>query len=114
TLGAPEALPYGRRGEIGDLARSCRSRAQTRAELDRLKAEFVSVASHELRTPLNVISGYASLMEDGLFGEPTKEQREALQLILEQTRLLTRLVNQLLASSRMEAGAVDLPIDHLD
>ncbi|MFO7261569.1 MAG: ATP-binding protein [bacterium] len=114
TLEAPEDLPYGRRDEIGDLARSFRSMAQKLAELDRLKAEFVSVASHELRTPLNVISGYASLMEDGLFGEPTKEQREALQLILEQTRLLTRLVNQLLESSRMEAGAVDLQIDDVD
>jgi len=114
TLEAPEDLPYGRRDEIGDLSRSFRSMAQKLAELDRLKAEFVSVASHELRTPLNVISGYASLMEDGLFGEPTKEQHEALQLILEQTRVLTRQVNQLLESSRMEAGALELQLDDVE
>src|SRR5690606_24119453 len=114
TLAAPADLPYGRRDEIGDLSRSFRSMAQQLAELDRLKAEFVSVASHELRTPLNVISGYASLMEDGLFGEPTQEQHEALQLILEQTRVLTRLVNQLLESSRMEAGALELQLDDIE
>ncbi|HEY8470749.1 MAG TPA: HAMP domain-containing sensor histidine kinase [Longimicrobiales bacterium] len=113
-LVAPADLPYGRRDEIGDLARSFRSMAQQLAELDRLKAEFVSVASHELRTPLNVISGYASLMEDGLFGEPTTQQREALRLILEQTQVLTRQVNQLLESSRLEAGALELQLEDVE
>jgi signal transduction histidine kinase len=39
------------------------------AALDRMKAEFVSVASHELKTPLSVIKGYVSLLRDGVYGE---------------------------------------------
>jgi signal transduction histidine kinase len=44
---------------------------QRLAELDRLRAEFVSVASHELKTPLNVILGYVSLVDEGLYGPVT-------------------------------------------
>ena len=38
------------------------------AELDKLKAEFVSVASHELKTPINVMIGYLQLLEEGIYG----------------------------------------------
>ncbi len=98
------ALPYERQDEIGDLARSFRTMSQRLAELDRLKAEFVSVASHELKTPINVIGGYAELLLDGMYGEVDREQREVLERIMEQTQSLTRQVNQLLDISRIEAG----------
>jgi hypothetical protein len=79
------------------------------AELDRLKAEFVSLATHELKTPINVIGGYAELLDEGLYGELEPKQRDVvLALIQEQTRTLTRLVNQLLDLSRFEAGGVPI------
>lgn len=74
------------------------------AELDRLKAEFVSVASHEIKTPLSVIRGYASLLEDGIYGEVSEQQRKALHSISDQTERLARLVQRLLDISRFEAG----------
>lgn len=98
------ALPYERQDEIGDLSRSFRTMSQRLAELDRLKAEFVSVASHELKTPINVIGGYAELLLDGMYGDVDGEQREVLERIMEQTQSLTRQVNQLLDISRIEAG----------
>jgi signal transduction histidine kinase len=61
-----------------------------------------------LKTPINVISGYAELIEEGIYGPPTARQREALDTIREQTRLLTNLVNQLLDVSRFEAGGLQL------
>ena len=103
---APEDLPYERTDEIGHLSRSFGSMTHRLAELDRLKAEFVSLASHELKTPINVIAGYSELLSEGLYGEMDKKQREVLILVQEQTRALTRLVNQLLDLSRFEAGGL--------
>ena len=56
------ALDATRDDEFGRLAASFRAMSRQLAELDKLKAEFVSVASHELKTPINVILGYLQLM----------------------------------------------------
>src|SRR5690606_10898605 len=77
-------------------------------ELDRMKAEFVSIATHELKTPINVISGYAELMEERLLGDMTEKQEGAVASIREQTRTLAQLVNELLDVSRLEAGGLTL------
>ena len=95
----------GRRDELGDLARSFRSMTEQLAELDRLKAEFVSVASHELKTPLSVIRGYVSLLRDGIYGRISPNQEKPVVAIGEQTDRLTRLVGRLLDVSRFEAGS---------
>ena len=100
----PDGLPYDREDELGGLSRSFRTMTTRLAELDRMKAEFISVASHELKTPLNVIGGYAELLDDGIYGPLEPKQHEALESIQDQTRTLTDLVNQLLDISRIEAG----------
>ena len=105
---APEGLPYAREDEIGHLSRAFRTMTERLAELDQLKAEFVSLASHELKTPINVIGGYAELLDEGLYGDLDEKQREIIELIQEQTSALTRLVNQLLDLSRFEAGGLQV------
>jgi signal transduction histidine kinase len=110
----PGGLPYDRRDEIGDLTRSFRSMTRQLADLDRMKADFMSVATHELKTPINVISGYAELIHEGVYGEITEKQQVALTSIQEQSRMLTQLVNQLLDISRLEAGGLTLEISELD
>jgi len=79
-------------------------------DLDRLKAEFISVASHELKTPINVIGGYLQLLQEGVYGELTPRQREILQTIGAQSQQLSRLVRQLLDVSRFEAGGGKLDL----
>jgi signal transduction histidine kinase len=93
-----------RRDEFGRLSGSFRTMAAQLAQLDRLKAEFISVASHEIKTPLNVILGYLQLLEEGVYGPISGRQREIIKTLDTQTRSLARLVHQLLDVSRFEAG----------
>lgn len=104
----PPDLPYDRPDEIGDLARAFRWMTERLQELDRMKAEFVSITTHELKTPINVISGYAELMEERVLGDLTEKQEGAVASIREQTRTLGQLVNELLDVSRLEAGGLKL------
>jgi signal transduction histidine kinase len=103
-----------RTDEIGDLGRSFRSMTEQLQELERLRAEFVSVASHELKTPLSVIKGYAALLRDGIYGEVPEEQEKVLASIGDQSDRLGRLIQQLLDVSRFEAGGVRLHIQEID
>jgi signal transduction histidine kinase len=72
----------------------------------RAKGEFLAVMSHELRTPLNAIGGYAELMEMGLRGPITPEQRSDLARIQASQRHLLGLINQVLNYTRIETGTV--------
>ena len=110
----PDDLPYDRQDEIGHVSRSFRGMTGRLEELDQLKAEFMSISTHELKTPINVISGYAELMHERVFGEVTEKQGEALASIREQTRVLTQMVNQLLDMSRIEAGGLRLEMREVD
>ncbi|HEX5438784.1 MAG TPA: HAMP domain-containing sensor histidine kinase [Gemmatimonadaceae bacterium] len=99
-----------RRDEFGRLASSFQTMAHQLAQLDRLRAEFISVASHELKTPINVILGYLQLVDEGVYGAVSTKQREILKTIDAQTQSLARLVHQLLDISRFEAGGGKLDI----
>jgi len=96
--------------EFGRLAASYQTMATQLAELERIRAEFVSIASHELKTPINVIIGYLELLQEGIYGEPTPKQKDVLQTISKQANTLTRLVKRLLDISRFEAsgGKIDV------
>ena len=100
--------------EIGDLARSFTLMSHDLAALDRMKAEFVSVASHELKTPLSVIRGYVSLLRDEVYGTVTDEQKKVLGSVGDQTDRLGRLIQQLLDVSRFEAGVGRLDVRPFD
>jgi signal transduction histidine kinase len=106
--------PARRPDEIGDLARSFRAMADQLAELERLRAEFVSVASHEIKTPLSVIRGYVSLLADGIYGGVSEQQLRTLGAVTDQTDRLTRLVHRLLDISRFEAGGGRLELRRLN
>ncbi len=93
-----------RRDEFGRLAESFQEMTRQLGELDKLKAEFVSVASHELKTPINVIIGYLQLLEEGVYGQLPEKHAQILKTVGMQAQSLLRLVKQLLDVSRFEAG----------
>jgi len=106
----PRHLAYARTDEIGDVSRSFRAMTHRLADLERLKAEFLSFATHELRTPLNVVSGYSDLLKEGTYGSLSPSQLEAIDAIRDQTKIIAQLVNQLLDIGRLEAGGLRVHI----
>ncbi len=70
------------------------------------KAKFLSTMSHELRTPLNAIGGYAQLLELGIRGPITPEQRSDLVSIQRSQVHLLGLVDSVLNYAQIEAGRV--------
>jgi signal transduction histidine kinase len=108
------ALSPDRAGEFGRLAASYQRMARQLGELERLRAEFVSVASHELKTPINVIIGYLELLQEGIYGEIPANQKEILLTINKQAQTLTRLIKRLLDISRFEASGGKLEVRKVD
>lgn len=98
------SIPADRSDEFGTLARSFVEMVRQLGELDKLKAEFVSVASHELKTPINVMIGYLQLLDEGVYGPLEAKQKDVHKTLVIQANTLLRLVKQLLDVSRFEAG----------
>jgi signal transduction histidine kinase len=82
-------------------------------ELDQLKSFFVSTVSHELRTPMTSIKGYVENMLEGIAGELTEKQAAYLARIKYNMERLTRMINDLLDLSRIEAKRVGLKVSSL-
>jgi len=78
-------------------------------KVEELKAQFVNMVAHELRAPLSAVSGYLSVMLEGMVADPAK-QREMLSRSNERIKALLDLVTDLLHVSRMEAGTVSRTI----
>ncbi|MCR3921975.1 MAG: cell wall metabolism sensor histidine kinase WalK [Firmicutes bacterium] len=80
--------------------------------LEQMRRDFVANVSHELRTPMTSIQGFVEALLDG-FAQDQKSQDRYLQVILDETIRLNRLVNDLLDLSRLETGQVSWPMEPL-
>ena len=81
-----------------------------RREVDQLKNEFVSMVSHELKTPLTAIRGSLGLLSGGALGELTPPATRMVEIALESSERLTRLINEILDMERIEAGSLPMEI----
>lgn len=77
-------------------------------ELDRLKDEFVQNVSHELRTPLTFVKGYIEYLLAGYAGELNSNQRQALEIVLDRSDAIVRLVNDIVSLKQAELQEMDL------
>lgn len=82
-------------------------------ELDQLKSEFLNTVSHELRTPLTSIKAFAEILLDTEGGDP-ETLMEFLGIINKEADRLTRLINNLLDLSRIEAGRMNWHFEGCD
>jgi PAS domain S-box-containing protein len=96
--------------QLGRQTAELERQSQAAEKANKVKAEFLAAMSHELRTPLNAIGGYAQLMEMGIGGSVTDEQKLHLERIRRSQEHLLGVINDILNFSKIEAGQVEYNI----
>jgi signal transduction histidine kinase len=71
------------------------------------KSKLLANVSHEMRTPLHAIMGYAEILEQGVYGEITSQQRKATNKILTGSSILLDFINNLLDKAQLESGKLN-------
>ena len=77
------------------------------------KSEFLSTMSHELRTPLNMVYGYGQMLASGDAEPLSENQKENVDQILDSTRQLLDLIDQVLDLSSIEAGRLQISAEEI-
>ncbi len=76
--------------------------------VERMKDEFISVVSHELRTPLTSIHGSLGMLASGLLSTQPEKSQRLLEIAVDSTERLVRLINDILDVERIESGKVTM------
>ncbi len=92
--------------EIGSLAKSFNFMSKSLEQLEDMRSSFISNVSHELRTPMTTITGFVGGILDGTI-EPDKTN-EYLSIVLDESKYMSRLVNDMLESSKINSGTYKL------
>jgi signal transduction histidine kinase/CheY-like chemotaxis protein len=85
-------------------------KSQQLAEASQHKSQFLANMSHELRTPLNAIIGVTEMLRED--AEAAKQDLEPLDRVLGAGRHLLALINDILDLSKIEAGRMELQLEH--
>jgi signal transduction histidine kinase/ActR/RegA family two-component response regulator len=107
-FGREGALRVKAEAERDALLSSERTARETAEHASRLKDEFLATASHELRTPLSVILSWCAILKTGRTAEA--ENEKAIEIIERNARIQSRLVDDLLDMTRMQAGNLQLDL----
>lgn len=82
-------------------------------KIDMMKQQFIANVSHELRTPIQMLQGYTEAILDGIVVEKD-DVDEFLNIILDESKRLNRLVNELINVARIDAGETTLNKEIMD
>jgi signal transduction histidine kinase len=77
-------------------------------EVDRLKSQFLANMSHDLRSPLNSVLGFSELLQTGIEGELSADQREMVVAIHRAGKQLLQQIDDILDTAKIEAGRLEL------
>lgn len=95
-------IPVTSDDEIGELAVSFNQMTNSLVQLEGMRKSFVANVSHELKTPMTTIGGFIDGILDGTI-EPEK-QRYYLNIVSDEVRRLSRLVQSMLSMAKLESG----------
>lgn len=96
--------------EVQELSETLSYAAEELGRTGQLQKDLIANVSHDLRTPLTMITAYSEVMRD-LPGENTPENA---QVIIDESRRLTTLVNDMLDLSKLQAGVTELKAENFD
>ena len=85
-----------------------------RLETERVQGQFTAIVSHELRTPLTSIRAALGLLAGGVLGPMPEEGRRMVEIAVQNTDRLVRLVNDLLDLERIDGGSIALRSERCD
>ncbi|MEM7115631.1 MAG: ATP-binding protein [Chloroflexota bacterium] len=109
SLGITYAPLLSENGRLTDIIANVRDLTRYREE-ETLQKTFISVVSHELKTPVSIIKGYAGTLARQDANWSPEIVRESLSVIEEEADSLTDLIDNLLETSRLQAGTFTLEI----
>jgi PAS domain S-box-containing protein len=112
---SPVRMPDGQIVGASKIARDITYQRRLRDAADyasRMKDEFLAVLSHELRTPLNTVLGYAKVLKRDDARMTADIRSRALRALERNAEVLTRLVNDVLDTSRIVSGKLRLALDN--
>ncbi|MBZ4665998.1 MAG: integral rane sensor signal transduction histidine kinase [Mahella sp.] len=93
--------------ELGQLASAINYMSSELAKLDQMRRDLIANVSHELRTPLSLIRGYSEALKDGVVKDP-EQQKQYVDIILDEAARLQKLVSDLLDLSQLESGSLSI------
>ena len=99
--------------ELGELVDNINDMSLKIGQNEKMKSEFISSVSHELRTPLTAINGWGETILEDPTGDP-EQLRRGIRIILNESRRLSTMVEELLEFSKMEDGRFTLRIEQVD
>ena len=100
--------------EIGELGQKINDLSDQLSKIDIFRKEFIANVSHEFKTPLGLIRGYTELVEDNLTKEELEKNKKSLDIIIDETLRLDKIVKDMLMLSQMEVGFTKLDISEFD
>lgn len=98
--------------EAAQLGKSLNEMAEQLRGLEDTRRSFVANVSHELRSPLTSMKGFLEAMQDGTI--PEENYSEYIGIVLNETRRMVTLVNDLLDLARIESGTIKLNYEVFD
>ena len=99
--------------EINDLASTLDDATDKLSKVNDLRKDLVANVSHDIKTPLTMIRAYAEMIKD-ISGDDPEKRNEHLDVILQETEYLNKLVTDMSELSKLQSGVIEVNKDNFD
>ena len=99
--------------EINDLATTLDDATGKLSQINDLRKDLVANVSHDIKTPLTIIQTYAEMIKD-ISGDNPEKRNEHLDVIINETEYLNKLVTDMSELSKLQSGIIEVKKDNFD